>query len=64
MSDKPQSHDETPTPEELREKAEATREQLGQTVEALPGKADVKAQVQHKTTEAKVQVQRSRPLEW
>jgi hypothetical protein len=29
-----------------------TREQLGQTVEALAAKADVKAQVQHKAAEA------------
>jgi hypothetical protein len=31
---------------------EETREQLGQTVEALAAKADVKAQVQHKAAEA------------
>jgi hypothetical protein len=31
-------------PEEIREEIEATREDLGETVEALAAKADVKAQ--------------------
>ncbi|MFD6528661.1 DUF3618 domain-containing protein [Streptomyces sp. NPDC060184] len=60
MNDMPQSrssHDESPTPEESRAKAEATREQLGQTVEALAAKADVKAQVQRKAEDAKVHAQ-------
>ncbi|GGP93502.1 DUF3618 domain-containing protein [Streptomyces roseolilacinus] len=55
MTDKTQSHDSVPTPAELREKAEATREQLGQTVEALAGEADVKARMRQKTAETREQ---------
>ncbi|MFE2426514.1 DUF3618 domain-containing protein [Streptomyces sp. NPDC059373] len=44
-----------PTTQELRERAEATREQLGETVEALAAKADVKAPV-HEGGAAKHQV--------
>ncbi|MEW2632592.1 DUF3618 domain-containing protein [Streptomyces sp. NPDC048389] len=44
-----------PTPDELREQARATREELAHTVEALAAKADVKAQARQKAGEAKVQ---------
>ncbi|MET9694919.1 DUF3618 domain-containing protein [Streptomyces sp. NPDC006514] len=39
----------TPTPDELREQVERTRDQLGQTIEALADKADIKAQAREKT---------------
>lgn len=56
--DKSQSDDgaTTPSPEELRIRVEATREELGETVEALAAKADVKARAQEKTTAVKQQV--------
>ncbi|MEU6093080.1 DUF3618 domain-containing protein [Streptomyces sp. NPDC047085] len=50
-------HDE-PTaagPAELREQVEHTREELGQTVQALAAKTDVKARAQEKAAEAKEQ---------
>ena len=46
-----------PTPDELREQARATREELAHTVEALAAKADVKAKVQHKAAETRAQAQ-------
>ena len=42
----------TPERQAILDDIEETREQLGQTVEALAAKADVKAQVQHKAAEA------------
>ncbi|MFE2416357.1 DUF3618 domain-containing protein [Streptomyces hokutonensis] len=42
--------------EELREQVEATREELGETVEALAAKADVKARAQDKAHAVKQQV--------
>ncbi|MER5312603.1 DUF3618 domain-containing protein [Streptomyces sp. NPDC002773] len=42
--------DAAPTPEELREQVEHARDELGQTVEALAAKADVKAQAKEKAT--------------
>ncbi|MFC6137721.1 DUF3618 domain-containing protein [Streptomyces spororaveus] len=42
--DQPQGDGCAPTSEELREQVEHTHEELGQTVEALATKADVKAQ--------------------
>jgi hypothetical protein len=51
------------TPEEIRAEIEATREQLGDTVEALAEKTDVKAQAQAKAEEVKRGVQRNpKPL--
>jgi hypothetical protein len=43
-------------PEQLREEIQEDREQLGETVEALAQKADVKGQVQEKVEERKEQV--------
>ena len=61
--------DATPERQAILADIEETREQLGQTVEALAAKADVKAQVQHKAAQAagaaRQQVQRvasARPL--
>lgn len=42
-----------PTPEDLRQRIEGTREELGHTVEALAAKADVKAQAQEKAADAR-----------
>jgi ElaB/YqjD/DUF883 family membrane-anchored ribosome-binding protein len=42
-----------PDPEELREEIEQTRAELGDTVDALSQKADVKGQVQDKVDERK-----------
>jgi FtsZ-interacting cell division protein ZipA len=47
----PSGHD--PGPDELREQARATREELAHTVEALAAKADVKAQGRQKAAETK-----------
>jgi ElaB/YqjD/DUF883 family membrane-anchored ribosome-binding protein len=41
------------TPEELRDDIERTRDQLGETVEALVAKTDVKARAQHKVADVK-----------
>jgi preprotein translocase subunit SecF len=46
-----------PTPDELREQARATRDELAHTVEALAAKADVKAQAQQKAAETRTQAQ-------
>ena len=43
--------------EQLREEISETREELGETVEALAGKADVKAQAKEKADEVTQQVQ-------
>jgi hypothetical protein len=43
----------TPEQEALAEEIERTREQLGETVEALAAKADVKGRAQRRATEAK-----------
>ncbi|MFG2617309.1 DUF3618 domain-containing protein [Streptomyces sp. NPDC048507] len=55
MTDDPHTHIGTPTPEELREQVERTRDELGATVEALAGKADVKARAKEKTAAVKEQ---------
>jgi ElaB/YqjD/DUF883 family membrane-anchored ribosome-binding protein len=44
-------------PERLREEIEATRQELGDTVEALAHKTDVKAQVSEQVEQTKAQVQ-------
>jgi hypothetical protein len=44
-------------PEQLREEIEATRQELGDTVEALAHKTDVKAQVSEQVDQTKAQVQ-------
>jgi ElaB/YqjD/DUF883 family membrane-anchored ribosome-binding protein len=43
-------------PEEIREEIEATRQQLGDTVEALSAKTDVKAQAKAKVDQVKTKV--------
>ena len=43
-------------PEEIRQEIEETREQLGETVEALAAKTDVKRQVKRKLDETKASV--------
>jgi Protein of unknown function (DUF3618) len=48
--------EETPVPneqEQLREEIDETRQQLGDTVEAIAAKADVKAQIENKVDETK-----------
>lgn len=55
MTDDPRTHIGTPTPEELREQIQHTRDDLGQTVEALAAKADVKAQAKEKAAAMKEQ---------
>ncbi|MEU6892359.1 DUF3618 domain-containing protein [Streptomyces sp. NPDC046557] len=55
MTDDPRTHLGTPTPEELREDIRHTRDDLGQTVEALAAKADVRAQAKEKTAAVKEQ---------
>ncbi|MFH9298239.1 DUF3618 domain-containing protein [Streptomyces sp. NPDC017520] len=48
MNDASQDDTGTPTPEELREQVERTRDRLGQTVEALAAKADLRGQAKNK----------------
>lgn len=48
---------ESPTPEQLRERVEHTREELGRTVEELAAKADVKALAKEKAGDAKAKAQ-------
>jgi ribosome-binding protein aMBF1 (putative translation factor) len=58
MSTSDRIHDQGLTEREvLEQEIEATREELGATVEALAHKADVKAQVHEKVEETKAQVQ-------
>ncbi|MFF1411935.1 DUF3618 domain-containing protein [Streptomyces sp. NPDC058289] len=52
----PHTSDSTPSSEELRDRIEHTRDELGQTVEALAAKADVKARAKEKAADAKAQV--------
>jgi ElaB/YqjD/DUF883 family membrane-anchored ribosome-binding protein len=47
------SSDEQRSPAEIRRDIEETREQLGETVEALAGKADVKAQAKERVDSVK-----------
>ncbi|MEU7065667.1 DUF3618 domain-containing protein [Streptomyces sp. NPDC046161] len=51
MTDETRTDIGTPTPEELRDQIEHTRDELGQTIEALAAKADVKAQVKAQAAE-------------
>ncbi|MBK3593722.1 MULTISPECIES: DUF3618 domain-containing protein [Streptomyces] len=46
-----------PTPAELRAQVEETRDELGRTVEALAGKADIKNRAQEKTAEVRNRAQ-------
>jgi hypothetical protein len=49
------------TPEEIRADISQTREEVGDTVEALAAKTDVKAQAQHKVEEIKSNVRAKTP---
>ncbi|CAL9486633.1 DUF3618 domain-containing protein [Streptomyces albus] len=53
MTDHAKSHTSTPGPEELRAQVEETRRELGETVEALAARADVKTQARNKATRLK-----------
>ncbi|MEU7317093.1 DUF3618 domain-containing protein [Streptomyces sp. NPDC007083] len=53
MTQSPHSHGSAPSPEELRAQVEETRRELGETVEALAARADIKAHGQRKTAELK-----------
>jgi ElaB/YqjD/DUF883 family membrane-anchored ribosome-binding protein len=55
-SDRPADEREKRTPDELRHDIERTRSELGDTVDALAQKADVKAQVSAKADDVKAQV--------
>jgi ElaB/YqjD/DUF883 family membrane-anchored ribosome-binding protein len=55
-SDRPAEEREKRTPDELRRDIERTRSELGDTVDALAQKADVKAQVSAKADDVKAQV--------
>ncbi|MGW7328369.1 DUF3618 domain-containing protein [Streptomyces sp. NPDC054840] len=54
----PQPTADEPSPEELRDRIEHTRDRLGCTVEALAAKADVTAQAREKTAAVKEQATR------
>lgn len=49
----------TKTPEELRAQVVETRDRLGDTVEELMARADVKGRAQHKAAEVKEQIQQT-----
>jgi uncharacterized protein DUF3618 len=49
-------------PEQLREEIQATREELGETVEAFADKADVKAHAKEKVEEIKSRARSRAPL--
>ncbi|WP_426498483.1 DUF3618 domain-containing protein [Streptomyces sp. D54] len=53
MKDASQDNTGTPTPEELREQVERTRDKLGQTVEELAAKADLREQTKDKVAAVK-----------
>jgi len=53
MTDTPPQTGEERTPEEIRREIDQTREELGDTVEALAAKTDVKAQVKGRVDEIK-----------
>ncbi|PRH77865.1 hypothetical protein C6N75_17725 [Streptomyces solincola] len=51
MTQPSRDESDAPSPEELRERVEQTRHELGMTIEALAAKAVVKARAQEKATE-------------
>ncbi|MET7938122.1 DUF3618 domain-containing protein [Streptomyces sp. NPDC005322] len=55
MTQPPHEEHSASSPEELREQVEHTRHELGQTVQALAARTDVKARAQEKATEVKEQ---------
>jgi hypothetical protein len=52
----PDSSEETRSPDEIRADIERTREEVGDTVEALAAKTDVKAQARNRIEEVKANV--------
>lgn len=56
----PEGAQETRSPDEIRAEIEGTREELGDTVEALAAKTDVKAQARQRVEEVKDNVQAKR----
>ncbi|MFI8103761.1 DUF3618 domain-containing protein [Streptomyces sp. NPDC086023] len=55
MSHQSQGEQSAPTPEQLREQVDHTRDELGRTVEALAAKADIKEQAREKAADIKEQ---------
>lgn len=55
LPNQPHNSGSTTSSEELRDRIEHTRDELGQTVEALAAKADVKAQAKEKAADVKAQ---------
>ncbi|MFF3412532.1 DUF3618 domain-containing protein [Streptomyces sp. NPDC002742] len=55
MTHTPRDQQSAPSPDQLREHVEQTRHDLGQTIQALTDKTDVKARAQHKAGELKDQ---------
>ncbi|MFE9334154.1 DUF3618 domain-containing protein [Streptomyces sp. NPDC006925] len=53
MTQSPHSHGSAPSPAELRAQVEETRRELGETVEALAARADIKHHGQRKAAELK-----------
>ncbi|MFJ8043731.1 DUF3618 domain-containing protein [Kitasatospora sp. NPDC096147] len=53
MSTQHRDHESAPAPERLREQIEDTRDELGHTIEALAGKADVKARLHEQAATVK-----------
>jgi ElaB/YqjD/DUF883 family membrane-anchored ribosome-binding protein len=56
----PEGAQESPSPDEIRAEIQETREELGDTVEALAAKTDVKAQARQRVEEVKENVQAKR----
>jgi hypothetical protein len=61
MSTPPQAGEQARSPEEIRADIEQTREEVGDTVEALAEKTDVKAQVRERVETVKAKVRASTP---
>ena len=57
----PDEAQETRTPEEIRADIDQTREEVGDTVEALTAKTDVKAQARERIDDIKAKAQSSTP---
>ncbi|MGI5353295.1 DUF3618 domain-containing protein [Streptomyces sp. CA-250714] len=54
MTNNPDGHGAAPSTEELRAQVEETRRELGETVEALAARADLKAQTRAKAQQAAI----------
>jgi uncharacterized protein (TIGR03382 family) len=57
MTNSPDGHGSAPTTEELRAQVEATRRDLGETVEALAARADLRAQSRQKAAALRTKAQ-------